>query len=69
VLTVTASEFRSQLRNRVAAAERMSALLTAATGPPPGHGGRPADPIVQGAAAGRQAAAFRGQRLRRDHDE
>jgi ribosome-associated protein len=35
VLTVTASESRSQLRNREAAAERMSALLTGATGPPP----------------------------------
>jgi ribosome-associated protein len=35
VLTVTASEFKSQLRNREAAAERMSALLTGATGPPP----------------------------------
>ena len=35
VLTVTASETRSQLRNREAAAERMSALLTDATGPPP----------------------------------
>ena len=35
VLTVTASETRSQLRNREAAAERMAALLTQATGPPP----------------------------------
>ena len=35
VLTVTASETRSQLRNREAAAERMAALLTEATGPPP----------------------------------
>jgi ribosome-associated protein len=35
VLTVTASEFKSQLRNREAAAMRMSALLTSATGPPP----------------------------------
>jgi ribosome-associated protein len=35
VLTVTASEFKSQLRNREAAAMRMSALLTGATGPPP----------------------------------
>ena len=35
VLTVTASESRSQLRNREAAAERMSALLTNATAPPP----------------------------------
>ena len=35
VLTVTASESRSQLRNREAAAERMSVLLTDATAPPP----------------------------------
>src|ERR1700683_874566 len=35
VLTVTAAENRSQLRNREAAAARMSALLTAATAPPP----------------------------------
>jgi ribosome-associated protein len=35
VITVTASEFRSQLRNREAAAERLSALLTDATAPPP----------------------------------
>jgi ribosome-associated protein len=35
VLTVTANEHRSQLRNREAAAARMSALLTEATGPPP----------------------------------
>jgi ribosome-associated protein len=34
VLTVTASETRSQLRNREAAAERMSALLTGATAAP-----------------------------------
>jgi ribosome-associated protein len=35
VVTVTASEHRSQLRNRQAAAHRMSALLTEATAPPP----------------------------------
>src|SRR6202034_171289 len=35
VLTVTASEHRSQLRNRQAAATRLSALLTDATAPPP----------------------------------
>jgi ribosome-associated protein len=35
VLTVAASEHRSQLRNREAAAERMAGLLTAATAPPP----------------------------------
>src|ERR1700735_3333207 len=35
VITVAASEFKSQLRNREAAAERLSALLTDATAPPP----------------------------------
>jgi len=35
ILTISASEFRSQLRNRDAAARRMAAVLTAATAPPP----------------------------------
>ncbi|MGN6172896.1 MAG: alternative ribosome rescue aminoacyl-tRNA hydrolase ArfB [Streptosporangiaceae bacterium] len=35
VITVTASEHRSQLRNRQAAASRLATLLTAATAPPP----------------------------------
>lgn len=35
VITVTASEYRSQLRNRESAADRMSELLTEATAPPP----------------------------------
>jgi ribosome-associated protein len=35
VLTVTASEERSQLRNREAALERMAAILAAAVAPPP----------------------------------
>jgi ribosome-associated protein len=35
VLTVTASEHRSQLRNREAAAARMAAALRAAVAPPP----------------------------------
>jgi ribosome-associated protein len=47
VLTVTASESRSQLRNREAAAERMSELLTGATGPPP----RPRRPTKPSRAA------------------
>jgi ribosome-associated protein len=47
VLTVTASESRSQLRNREAAAERMAALLTEATGPPP----RPRRPTKPSRAA------------------
>jgi ribosome-associated protein len=35
VLTITAAEHRAQLRNRQAAASRLSALLTAATAAPP----------------------------------
>jgi ribosome-associated protein len=35
VLTVTAAEHRSQLRNRQAAIARLTALLVAATAPPP----------------------------------
>ncbi len=35
VLTVTASEHRSQLRNRQAAANRLAAMLRAAIAPPP----------------------------------
>ena len=34
VITVAASEYKSQLRNREAAAARLSALLTQATAPP-----------------------------------
>ena len=36
VLTVSASEHRSQLRNREAASRRLASVLTDATGPPPG---------------------------------
>ena len=35
VLTITASEYRSQFRNRQAAANRLAVLLTEATAPPP----------------------------------
>jgi len=35
VLTVTASEHRSQLRNREAARERLAAIVAAAVAPPP----------------------------------
>ena len=35
VLTVTASEHRSQLRNREAARERLAAILATAVAPPP----------------------------------
>jgi ribosome-associated protein len=43
VLTVTASEHRSQLRNRQAAAARLTALLRSAIAPPP-KGRRPTTP-------------------------
>jgi ribosome-associated protein len=35
VITIAASEYRSQLRNREAAAARLTELLTEATAPPP----------------------------------
>jgi ribosome-associated protein len=43
VITVAASEYKSQLRNREAAAARLSALLTEATAPP-GPSRRPTRP-------------------------
>jgi ribosome-associated protein len=69
VLTVTASESRSQLRNREAAAERMSALLTDATGPPP----RPRRPTKPSRAARERRLADKRRtaeikRLRRPDD-
>jgi ribosome-associated protein len=70
VLTVTASETRSQLRNREAAAERMSALLTDATGPPP-RPRRPTKPS-RGARERRLADKRRTaeiKRLRRGDDD
>jgi ribosome-associated protein len=68
VLTVTAAESRSQFRNREAAAERLAALLTEATAPPP----RPRRPTKPSRAAReRRLAAKRRtseiKRLRRDH--
>jgi ribosome-associated protein len=70
VLTVTASENRSQLRNREAAAERMSALLTEATAPPP----RPRRPTRPSRAARERRLAAKQRRsqikrLRRPADE
>lgn len=51
VLTVAASEFRSQLRNRRAARERMAAILREALAPPPP--GRKATKPSRGAVARR----------------
>jgi len=70
VVTVTASENRSQLRNREAAAARMSALLTEATAPPP----RPRRPTKPSRAARERRLADKQRRsqtkrLRRPADE
>jgi ribosome-associated protein len=70
VVTVTASEHRSQLRNRQAAAHRMSALLADATAPPP----RPRRPTRPSRAARERRLAdkqHRAQvkRMRRASDD
>jgi ribosome-associated protein len=70
VLTISASEFRSQLRNRDAAEQRLIALLTAATAPPPATR-RPTRP-TRGSQERRLAAKQRRaqvKRLRRNTDE
>jgi ribosome-associated protein len=70
VLTVSASEFRSQLRNREAATRRMAEVLTAATAPPP-KPRRPTKP-TRGSRERRLAAKQRRsqiKRLRRSTDE
>ena len=70
VITVTASEHRSQLRNRQAAATRLAALLTAATAPP-----RPARRPTRPSRAARERRLAAKQRrsevkrLRRSHDD
>jgi ribosome-associated protein len=70
VITVRASEHRSQLRNREAAISRLSALLLAATAPPPAAR-RPTRPSR--AARERRLAAKQRRsqikRLRRTQDE
>ena len=64
VVTVTASEHRSQLRNRQAAATRMSALLTDATAPPP----RPRRPTRPSRAA-RERRRAQLKRMRRSTED
>ncbi|HVB45771.1 MAG TPA: alternative ribosome rescue aminoacyl-tRNA hydrolase ArfB [Streptosporangiaceae bacterium] len=70
VLTVTAAEYRSQLRNRQAAATRLGELLTDATAPPPPPR-RPTKPSR--AARERRLAAkqrrAQTKRLRRSTDD
>lgn len=70
VLTVAASEYRSQLRNREAAARRMAEMLIAATGPPP-PARRPTRPTRASRERRLADKQRRSQvkRLRRDADE
>jgi ribosome-associated protein len=63
MITVAASEYRSQLRNREAAAVRLSALLTEATAPPPKKR-RPTRPS-RGATERRLAEKQRRSQLKR----
>lgn len=70
VITVTASEYRSQLRNREAAATRLSELLTEATAPPapPRRPTKPTRASVERRLAAKQRRATT-KRLRRSNDE
>lgn len=70
VLTVTASEHRSQLRNREAASERLAALLRTAIAPPPPA--RKPTKATRAATERRLAAKrrrARTKRLRRTDDQ
>jgi ribosome-associated protein len=64
ILTVTASEFRSQLRNRQAAATRLAALVRRAIAPPP-QARRPTRPTT-GSVERRIAAKKRRGQVKRD---
>lgn len=70
VITVTASEHRSQLRNREAAAARLSALLTEATAAPPParRPRRPSRAAKERRLADKQRRS-RTKRLRRPTDD
>ncbi len=70
VITVTASEYRSQLRNRESAAERMSQVLTEATAPPPRvrRQTRPSRAAVERRLADKQRRA-QTKRLRSSTDD
>jgi ribosome-associated protein len=70
VITVTASEFRSQLRNREAAAARLSELLTEATAPParPRRATRPSRAAKERRLAEKQRRSVT-KRLRRPSED
>ena len=69
IITIAASEYRSQLRNREAAAARLSALLTEAT-VPPGPPRRPTRPtrgsVERRLAEKRRRSAVKRQRRAED---
>jgi len=66
VITIAASEYKSQLRNREAAAERLSAVLTEATAPPrpPRKATRPSRSSVERRIAAKKRRS-QTKRLRR----
>ncbi|WP_163511786.1 alternative ribosome rescue aminoacyl-tRNA hydrolase ArfB [Fodinicola acaciae] len=64
VITIVASEFRSQLRNRDAARTRLAALLRSAAAPPPAKR-RPTGPS-RGAKERRLAEKARRSNVKRD---
>jgi ribosome-associated protein len=70
VITVAASEYKSQLRNREAAAARLSALLTEATAPPrpPRRPTRPTRSSVERRLADKQRRAH-VKRMRSSSEE
>lgn len=70
VLTVVASEYRSQLRNREAAAERLVGILSEATAPPPRprRATRPSKGATERRLAEKQRRSAT-KRLRRSSDD
>ena len=67
VITVRAAEYRSQLRNREAAAARLAELLTDATAPPP-RPRRPSRAATERRLADKQRRS-QTKRLRRPEDD